>query len=93
MTKFSFAGEDYEIFTQNILVPRQNAVVHLLVEERLLQLMGPEFRKKIWQARLSGLKTEPAFGEVLQLEDPYRELLAFEDMSDAELRIRFATTF
>lgn len=90
MTKFSFAGEDYEIFTQNVLVPRQNAVVHLLVEERILQLGGSAFREKVWLARLRGLKTEPAFGEVLQLKDPHRELLTFEDMSDAELKLRFS---
>lgn len=93
MTKFDFHGEHYEVFTQNVLVPRQNAVIHLLVEERLLEIGGPDFREKIWRERQAGLKTEPAFGAVLGLEDPYRELLELEDLSDGELRIRFANVF
>lgn len=90
MTTFRFGGENLEIFSQNVLVPRQNAIVHLLVEERLLRLGGDDFREKILNARRSGQKTELAFGEVLGLEDPYRELLTYEDLSDNELRIRFA---
>ena len=93
MTKFMFQGEAYEIFTQAVLVPQQNAVIHLLVEERLLALGGLEFREKIWMARQSGLKTEPAFGEVLGLEEPYRDLLSLEDLSDHEIRVRFKDKF
>ncbi len=90
MTTFRFGGESFEIFSQNILVPQQNAIIHLLVEERLLNLGDVAFREKILEARRRGLKTELAFGEVLGLEDPYRELLTFEELSDNELRIRFA---
>jgi hypothetical protein len=90
MTEFTFNGERFEIFTQSTLVPRQNAVIHLLVEERLLQLGGKKFRTQILSERQFGAKTEIAFGVVLGLEDPYRELLALEDLSDNELRLRFA---
>lgn len=90
MTSFHFEGEIFEIFTQNVPVPIQNAVTHLLIEERLLALGGPVFREKILAFRRSGLKTEPAFGEALGLEDPYRELLGLEDFSDNELRARFS---
>ncbi len=93
ITKFHFQDEDYEIFTQSTLVPQQNAVIHLLVEERILSLGGAGFRDKIWTARRSGLKTEPAFGRVLGLEEPYRELLQFEDFSDDEIRERFRDKF
>lgn len=89
VTRFRFAGEFYEIFTQNIPVPRQNAVVHLMVEERLLLLGGQRLREQIWQARLDGMKTEPAFGLALGLEEPYRELLDLEELSDDELRQKF----
>lgn len=89
VTRFRFQDEQYEIFTQNVLVPWQNAVVHLMIEERLLLLGGAAFRDKIWKARLRGQKTEPAFGEVLGLEEPYRELLELEDLSDLELRQKF----
>lgn len=90
VTSFRFYGESYEIFTQSKPVPMQNAVIHLMVEERLLALGGPEFRARVWEERVQGAKTEPAFGAVLGLEDPYRELLALEDLSDQELRTRFA---
>ncbi len=90
MTEFVFGGETYEIFSQATLVPRQNAVIHLLVEERLLNLGGAEFRREIIIERELGAKTEVAFGKVLRLADPYRELLGLEDLSDNELKIRFA---
>lgn len=93
ITKFRFHDEDYEVFTQNCLVPRQNAVIHLLVEARLLELGGPVFRDRIMKARRSGEKTEPAFGLVLGLEEPYRELLDLEDLSDDELRDQFHSKF
>lgn len=35
VTSFHFAGERYEISTQNVPVPGQNSVVHLMMEERL----------------------------------------------------------
>jgi hypothetical protein len=93
MTHFEFGGEVFEIFTQNVPIPRQNAVIHLLVEERLLLLGGDGFREKVMELRRSGLKTEPAFGEVLGLEEPYRDLLDLEDLTDAELRERFSDRF
>jgi len=93
MTHFEFGGEVFEIFTQNVPIPRQNAVVHMLVEERLLLLGGDGFRDKGMALRRAGVKTEPAFGEVLGLEEPYRDLLALEDLSDAELRERFSDKF
>ena len=93
MTKFRFCGEAYEIFTQTNLVPRQSSVIHLLVEARLLELGGASFRERVWGERLLGAKTEPAFGRVLGLEEPYRELLELEDLSDDELRARFNSCF
>lgn len=93
ITKFGFGGETFEIFTQNVPIPRQNAVIHLLVEERLLALGGEGFRQAVMALRQTGWKTEPAFGEVLGLEEPYRELLELEDLSDDELRSRFHDRF
>jgi hypothetical protein len=93
LTKFDFGGETFEIFTQNVPLPQQNAVVHMLVEERLLILGGASFREKVMELRHQGMKTEPAFGQVLGLEEPYRELLQLEELSDSELRIRFSSCF
>jgi len=90
LTKFRHSGESFEVFTQTTPIPRQNAVVHLLVEARLLGLGGTAFRERVMRAREAGLKTEPAFGACLGLEDPLRELLELEDLTDQELRARFA---
>jgi len=93
VTKFDFGGEAFEIFTQSVPLPQQNAVVHMLIEERFLILGGPTFREKVMALRRLGAKTEPAFGEVLGLEEPYRDLLQLEDLSDSELRLRFSSRF
>jgi hypothetical protein len=93
VTSFDFGGESFEIFTQNVPLPLQNAIVHMLVEERLLLLGGSAFRKKVLALREQGFKTEPAFGAVLGLEEPYRELLQLEELSDSELRLRFSSRF
>lgn len=90
LTRFRESGEWFEIFTQATPIPRQNAVVHLLVEARLLGLAGSAFRERVMRAREAGLKTEPAFGACLGLEDPLRELLELEELTDQELRARFA---
>lgn len=90
LTQFRHSGESFEIFTQTTPIPRQNAVVHLLVEARLLGMSGSAFRDRVMRAREAGLKTEPAFGACLGLEDPLRELLDLEDLTDQELRARFA---
>lgn len=91
MASFNSSGESFEIFVQGTLVPRQNAVIHLMVEDRLLTLGGVDFRNRILRERELGMKTEEAFGKVLGVEDPLRELLTLEDLSDNELRIRFAS--
>lgn len=93
VTKFEFGGESFEIFTQSVPIPQQNAVLHMLVEERFLAMGGDSFRQKVMALRRNGYKTEPAFGEVLGLEEPYRELLDLEGLTDNELRLRFSSRF
>lgn len=88
------AGEQerIEIFAQTLALPLQAAIMHLLVEARLMGL-APEdstFIERLREARLSGLKTEEAFGVVLGLSQPYEELLALDELSDRELALRFA---
>lgn len=89
VTKFEFGGESFEIFTQNVPLPQQNAVVHMLIEERFLILGGRQFREKVMALRRQGYKTEPAFGAALGLEEPYRDLIQLEELSDSELRLKF----
>lgn len=63
-----------------------------LIEEKLLKYGGLPLRKKVRNYRKEGLKTEPAFGKALGLEnDPYAELLRWQKLSIADLRATLKT--
>lgn len=66
-----------EIFAQNKLPTKQNAYRHMMAEHRILQKKGEEFKQKIIELKEKGIKTEPAFGIMLGLENPYEDLLKF----------------
>jgi len=87
LSSFSYHGIDFEIFGQRTPSIRQRGYLHFLVEERLLKIGGVPFAEKIKEARLSGIKTEPAFAKVLGLRgDPYDELLLIQKKSNQELK-------
>lgn len=76
-----FKGEHFEIeiFGQNKPSQEQNAFRHMLIEHHLLEKHGSEFKEKIKQLKASGLKTEPAFAQLLNLKgNPYEALLNIE---------------
>ncbi|WP_145046119.1 DUF4269 domain-containing protein [Paenibacillus xylanexedens] len=76
-----------EIFAQAVPVQQQNAYLHMKVEWELLQLWGSEGQREIRRLKRSGLKTEPAFAQVLGLQgDPYVEMLHLATWSHTELR-------
>lgn len=65
-----------EIFGQNIPTEMQDAYKHMIIEERILNERGFEFKQKIKDLKSKGLKTEPAFAKLLGLHgDPYVALL------------------
>lgn len=66
-----------EIFAQNIPTISQNAYRHMIAEYKVLQEKGEEFKQKIIDLKKKGIKTEPAFGMLLGLENPYEDLLKF----------------
>lgn len=82
---FIYSGREIEIFAQNKPPVLQNGFRHMLVEERILRLAGEEFRQRIIGLKQQGIKTEPAFGLLLNLENPYSDLLDLEKYSDKEL--------
>lgn len=66
----------FEVFGQNIKTDKQNAYRHMLIENRILQEKGVEFKQEIIKLKSSGIKTEPAFAKLLGLSgNPYVELL------------------
>ena len=59
----------------------------MIVEFRILKLMGVGFREQIVELKKQGYKTEPAFGLLLNLADSYQQLLELERMSEDELKV------
>ncbi|WP_435523756.1 DUF4269 domain-containing protein [Chryseobacterium indoltheticum] len=66
-----------EIFAQNKPTIQQNAYLHMIAEHKILREKGEEFKQKIIDLKKKGIKTEPAFGMLLGLENPYEDLLKF----------------
>lgn len=75
----NFVLEEFstEIFAQNKSTIEQNAYLHMMAEHKILQEKGGEFKQKIIDLKKKGIKTEPAFGILLGLENPYEDLLKF----------------
>ncbi|MFC9449264.1 DUF4269 domain-containing protein [Bacillus cereus] len=72
---FKFEGFEFELFAQPKPVRNQNAYRHMIVE-RMLLMQHPHIREEVIQLKESGLKTEPAFAQVLNINgDPYEELI------------------
>ncbi len=64
-----------EIFAQNRPVTEQEGYQHLVVEYALLE-ENPALRDQVRQLKQEGIKTEPAFAQVLGLPgDPFQALL------------------
>ncbi|KMQ64305.1 hypothetical protein ACM46_08400 [Chryseobacterium angstadtii] len=66
-----------EIFGQNKPPIQQNAYRHMMAEYRILNEKGENFKQKIVELKKQGIKTEPAFGLLMELENPYEDLLKF----------------
>jgi hypothetical protein len=66
-----------EIFGQNKPTTEQNAYRHMIAEYKIVHEKGDDFKRKIIELKKKGIKTEPAFGILLGLENPYEDLLKF----------------
>ena len=79
IARFESASFLVEVFGQNLPIEEQMAYRHMLIEARILQEKGDQFRKRIIELKKSGMKTEPAFAKLLGLKgDPYFALLQLE---------------
>ena len=76
-TVLNFKLEEFpiEIFGQNKPATEQNAYRHMIAEYKVLQEKGEDFKQKIIKLKKQSIKTEPAFGILLNLENPYEDLL------------------
>lgn len=66
-----------EIFGQNKPTIKQNAYRHMIAEYNILREKGETFKQQIIELKKKGIKTEPAFGLLMNLENPYEDLLKF----------------
>lgn len=78
IVRFNYGDFDFEIVGQKIPVTEQLAFRHMVAEWRILSEQGGVFKQKVLDLKKSGIKTEPAFAQLLGLKgDPYDELLRF----------------
>ncbi|MEM9635265.1 MAG: DUF4269 domain-containing protein [Pseudomonadota bacterium] len=85
VASFFAMGWQVELFCQELKTDDQWGVRHFRVEERLLAIQ-PDLRREVLELKQQGLKTEPAFAQLLDLpENPYEAMLVLEEKSDKEL--------
>ncbi|PXV65542.1 uncharacterized protein DUF4269 [Dysgonomonas alginatilytica] len=85
IANFEYRGLEIEIYGEPVPTFMQNGYRHMLIEDRILRLAGAKFRDDIIALKRQGYKTEPAFGILLKLKDPYQELLNLVQLDDDEL--------
>ena len=84
---FGYEAEEIEVFGQALPTAQQPGWRHLLVEAAVLAAGGAAWRAAMRILKQQGLKTEPAFAQLLGLAgDPYAALLTLEGLPAAELR-------
>ncbi|TYC89196.1 DUF4269 domain-containing protein [Novosphingobium sp. BW1] len=87
IAQFSICDLPFEVFGAPVPVIMQAGWRHFEVEERLLALGDGALHAAVRALRRSGVKTEPAFAQVLGLAgDPYLQLLDLASARDAQLR-------
>lgn len=58
----------------------------MIIEKKILDLVGRDVKEEIKKLKRSGRKTEPAFAKYLKLKgDPFEELLKLSFLSEKEL--------
>lgn len=87
VVQFTYKDWLFELFAQPVPTVLQNGFRHMVVEHRILNILGEEARQSIISLKQSGVKTEPAFAKLLGIEgDPFQQLLLLSDWCEDELR-------
>ena len=85
---------EIEIYASNIESDKSNGYRHMIIEYKLLKLYGDQFKEEVIKLKREGLKTEPAFAKMLNLNgDPYEKLLEFEKSSYNKIKGFFIFLF
>lgn len=86
VANFIYQGFEIEIYGALFPVASQNSYRHMQIEHRVLQLLGDDFKEEIIALKKDGIKTEPAFAKLLNIEgDSFQELLKLETATDSEI--------
>lgn len=85
LASFNALNWDIEVFCQTMPTREQWGVRHFHIEQRLLKLF-PALKSKVITLKQEGMKTEPAFAQLLGLKgNPYEAMLELEPLSDEAL--------
>lgn len=85
LASFRSLGWEIELFCQTLKTEDQWGVRHFRIEQRLLAI-EPDLRTEVLRLKRLGIKTEPAFAEILRLPgDPYEAMLKLETKTNGEL--------
>lgn len=75
---FRADGLPVEVYGSPVPTRSQAAWRHMLIEHAILERHGDDFRRRIIDLKLAGMKTEPAFAHLLGLPgDPFLALLEY----------------
>jgi hypothetical protein len=92
IARFHAGGWPVQVYADPRPVEHQEAWRHFVVEQRLLALGGESVRNRLMELRSRGMKTEPAFANLLALPgDSYVSLLELGTESDTQLLQRIVS--
>lgn len=76
--RFNYNNMPFEIVGQNKPIEEQTAFLHMIHEAAILEKYGPKFKNQIIELKKKGIKTEPAFAQLLSLPgNPYISILNY----------------
>jgi len=92
VASFNLSETPVEIYAEATPSKLQNGYRHMIIEDRILRILGNSFREQVISLKKEGHKTEPAFGLLLGIDEPYSGLLQLETMTEQELQdyLRFS---
>lgn len=86
LINFFIDNIEIEIYASKLLSIETNGYRHMIIEDRFLNYASLKFKEMIIALKRDGVKTEPAFAKLLNLNgNPYKELLNLEFLTDKEI--------